>query len=106
MLAEREEKERLYAENPIAQAVLKKLASIEEKMAEYEKEIDSLNKQSKPFSYQGGAKYDATEYYLQQAAYKHREQALTREKIQITGKINDLRFLLIAHKPQEPLFEN
>jgi chromosome segregation ATPase len=103
IVAEREEKERVYASNPVAQAILAKLVSIEEKMAEYQKEIDRLNKESKPFAYNGST-FNTTEYYLQQATYRDREQRLTREKIQITGKINDLRFMLLARKPQAPFF--
>ena len=107
VVASREEKERLYASDPTAQAILKKLVAIEEKMAEYQEEINRLNKESKPFSYKSnGSTFDSTEYYLQQATYRQREQRLTSEKIQITGKINDLRFMLIAHKPKAPLFEN
>ncbi len=84
-------------------AIKAKTDSIKAQIAEYEQEIKRLEKQSKPFN---ANILNTTEYYLEKAAHREREQRLTLEKIKVIGKINDLKFKLLSPKPQPSLFDN
>ena len=105
-LKEREEKAREYLVDPIANAIMEKLDGIKAQIDEHEKELARLNKQSKSFSYNAGGNFNSTDYYLAKAAHRAQEQRLTSEKIRITGLISELKFKLLAPKPQTPIFKD
>jgi hypothetical protein len=44
--------------------------------------------------------------FLAQAAHRERERRLTISKIRITGQISELKFKLLALKPQAPIFKD